>query len=537
MISHIHTMIPTQICVAAIIIAVTTPASAAEAAPGSPPETYIPVRPKPPYRLWYQPPLGQVYPELYKHISFVNSIGSPEEARYWNERGVAVGRWAYGPWSPHVPPEGRLEYFLREYNPTHVSDWRMPGVGLYGRLTGDHEEIKALIQYAERLTNLYYGDDVLFIDGFENGTLNEGGWRARGPATVRSTFDWSFPYDNVVHPINRRGNMTEGDPVRVALQDSGPVVVDVTSLVKSALADSGEEGRISLFLRLETPTEGPPDPTPCSVRFYGLTSPEQAVRPALVLEPGLPGPDGASTNQPAVLGALTARGQRPFNEPGLDWVQVGSGYQHARKQAGNATHRHAKGCNWHYPAGAADRPVTGTVFPSLYYTPWWDEGAINVRFHFPGITPDEVQRIGTANLLLHAVSVDNPAGFPLAVSRVPNTAPQRGYDVAKATRLRAGASLTRPVSTSGRKAIRLNYQYKTSGLQNGDRLVIEWTGGTEWHTIREVSYDGGFHPVADQLPVEAAGQDRFALRFRLTGSEQAEAYIDLVRLTGRKSSE
>ena len=103
MISHIHTMIPTQICVAAIIIAVTTPASAAEAAPGSPPETYIPVRPKPPYRLWYQPPLGQVYPELYKHISFVNSIGSPEEARYWNERGVAVGRWAYGPWSPMSP--------------------------------------------------------------------------------------------------------------------------------------------------------------------------------------------------------------------------------------------------------------------------------------------------------------------------------------------------------------------------------------------------------------------------------------------------
>ncbi len=150
MISHIHTMIPTQICVAAIIIAVTTPASAAEAAPGSPPETYIPIRPKPPYRLWYQPPLGQVYPELYKHISFVNSIGSPEEARYWNERGVAVGRWAYSPWSPHVPPEGRLEYFLREYNPMHVSDWPLAALGIDEWIPSNRENAAAAARGSRR---------------------------------------------------------------------------------------------------------------------------------------------------------------------------------------------------------------------------------------------------------------------------------------------------------------------------------------------------------------------------------------------------
>ena len=59
-------------------------------------DAFVPIRPRPPYRLWYQPQLGTIHPELYPHISFVNSINSLEEARFWNERGVAVGRWAYG---------------------------------------------------------------------------------------------------------------------------------------------------------------------------------------------------------------------------------------------------------------------------------------------------------------------------------------------------------------------------------------------------------------------------------------------------------
>jgi hypothetical protein len=646
--------------VAAILCTVTAPASMAQETADDPHDALVPIRPKPPYRLWYQPPLGQTHPELYSQISFVNSISSLEEARFWNERGVAVGRWAYGPQSPHTA--GNVEYFLNEYNPQLLPDWpiaavgidewisagpenveacakalrqtktqwpeffiscyvthpdetfkalvadgtidlavieaythlpgyggthfvgdrrvspsgyfgrckamqeagllnktivmfghmmegltagdlnrlmaifhdsfpQMPGVGFYGLPHGDLEENKALILYAERLSGLYYGDDVLFIDGFESGRFDEGGWLAEGRATVRNAFGWSFPYDNVAHPFNQRSNMTVGEPARVELSAPGEVRSDVTDMVRTGLAKA--EAQVGLFLRLGTPLDGPPSPTACSARFHGLTSPDEKMRPALLLELGPAGQRRTLTRRPAVLGTLTARGQRPFNEPGLEWKNSPSGYQHALKEGpGTMSHPHAHGSDWHYPPGAADPPVSGTVMPALYYHPWWDEGAIYVRFDLSDVSPDPAETIGKATLVLHAAAVDNPAGVPLAVSRVTDEPKRAGCDLTKAAQLRSGASVTRQISTAGRKDVRLHYQFRTAGMRDAALFIVEWSDGAGWHSLRNVSTDAGFYPVAEALPEGAADKEGFAVRFRLTGSEQAEAYVDLVRLTG-----
>jgi hypothetical protein len=648
--------------VAAIIAAVTTLAPSAAEVSGELPDLFEPIRPKPPYRLWYQPPWGPTHPELYSHINFVNSINSVEEARFWNERGVAVGRWAYGPQSPHTA--GNVEYFLHEYDPELLPDWpiaavgidewisaspenveacakalrrinkqwpdlfiscyvthpdetfkelvadgsidlavieaythkpgyggthfvgdrrvspsgyfercramkeagllertivmfghmmegmragdlnrlmaifhdnfpQMPGVGFYGLPHGDLEENKALIQYAERLSDIYYGDDVLFIDGFESGRFDEGGWHAEGRATVRNAFGWSFLYDNVAHPFKQRSNMTIGKPAQVELSAPGAVRVDVTAMVRSQLAE--EEAQVGLFLRLATPLEGPPSPTPCSASFHGLTSPEETKRPLLLLELGAADQSSSATNGPAVLGTLTARGQRPFNEPGLEWKKSPSGYVHALKQGpGTTSHPHAHGSTWHYPPGTTDPPMTGSVRPTLYYHPWWDEAAIYVRFDLSDVSSDPVQPVNNATLIVHAASVDNPDRVPLAVSRVPVGPKQAGCDVTKAALLRSGASVTRRISTAGRTDVRLRFQYRTAGMRDADTFVVEWSDGAGWHALRQVSANGGFYPVADSLPDGAADKEDFAVRFRLTGSEQAEACVDLVRITGTR---
>ena len=645
------------------ICTLTAVASVAQDATDESQDAFVLIRPKPPYRLWYQPSLGLIHPELYPHISFVNSINSVEEARFWNERGVAVGRWAYGPQSPHVPAGGRVEYFLHEYDPQLRDDWpiaavgvdewisagkenvaacaqalrqlnkqwpdlfisayvghpdetfralvadgsidlaiieaythtpgyggthfagdrrmspqgyfgrcvamkeaglldktivmfghmmegmrpgdlnrlmaifhdsfpQMPGVGFYGLPYGDLEEIKALIMYAERLSSVYYGDDVLFIDGFESGRFDEGSWQAEGQATVRNAFGWGFLFDNVAHPVNQRSNMTVGEPAQVELSAPGAVSADVTAMVKTELAEG--KTQVGLFLRLATSVDGPPSPTACSASFRGLTSPDQTMRPALLLELGPADQSRTITMRPAVLGILTARGQRPFNEPGLEWKRSGPGYKHALKHGpGTTSHPHAHGSNWHYPPGAADPPVSGMVQPTLYYHPWWDEAGIYAKFDLSDISPEQAQTIAKATLVLHATAVDNSAGVPLAVSRVPDEPKQAGCDVAKAAMLRSGASITRQISTAGRKDVRLDYQYRTAGMRDADAFVVEWSDGAKWHTLRQIGNDGGFYPVAVALPEGAADKEGFAVRFRLTGGEQARAYVDLVRLTGQ----
>ena len=86
----------------------------------------VTVKPSEPYRLWYRPQYARANPELYNHVSFVCS-GGLDDAHFWNPRGVAVGRWAFGPQSPYSG--GRWEYYKGQCNP--VSDkWKFAAVGI-----------------------------------------------------------------------------------------------------------------------------------------------------------------------------------------------------------------------------------------------------------------------------------------------------------------------------------------------------------------------------------------------------------------------
>lgn len=86
----------------------------------------VSIRPKPPYRFWYQPQFSREQPSLYQYVSYVCAVTGPEDTAFWTKRGVAVSRWAYGPQSPHS--QGKWEYYRHECNPHAVQGWTVASV-------------------------------------------------------------------------------------------------------------------------------------------------------------------------------------------------------------------------------------------------------------------------------------------------------------------------------------------------------------------------------------------------------------------------
>lgn len=100
-------------------------------------------------------------------------------------------------------------------------------------------------------------------------------------------------------------------------------------------------------------------------------------------------------------------------------------------------------------------------------------------------------------------------------------------------RLRGTSSITRLVSTAGVASVKVEYDRRTSGLDSGEYLYVEWsTNGASWtpiETTRTTFWNAT--PISVVLPAVAAGQSGFRIRFRTNASSILEnARIDDVKV-------
>lgn len=100
-------------------------------------------------------------------------------------------------------------------------------------------------------------------------------------------------------------------------------------------------------------------------------------------------------------------------------------------------------------------------------------------------------------------------------------------------RLRGTSSITRLVSTVGIASVKVEYDRRTSGLDIGEHLYVEWsTNGISWtpiETTRTAVWNA--NPISVVLPAVAAGRSGFRIRFRTNASSILEnARIDEVKV-------
>ena len=81
----------------------------------------VAMRPKPPYRMWYQEFQVREEPTLHPYRNWISAAGNTQNGAYLNERGIALSRWTYGPQSPHS--QGRWEYYFDQCNPHSFKKW------------------------------------------------------------------------------------------------------------------------------------------------------------------------------------------------------------------------------------------------------------------------------------------------------------------------------------------------------------------------------------------------------------------------------
>ena len=92
-------------------------------------------------------------------------------------------------------------------------------------------------------------------------------------------------------------------------------------------------------------------------------------------------------------------------------------------------------------------------------------------------------------------------------------------------RLRRTASIEIAVDTAGRTGVTLSYARRTRRLDNGERLTVEWNGGSGWQTVE--THSGGWGTRSYQLGAGADNNPNLRVRFLLTANRNNEhAYID-----------
>jgi len=100
-------------------------------------------------------------------------------------------------------------------------------------------------------------------------------------------------------------------------------------------------------------------------------------------------------------------------------------------------------------------------------------------------------------------------------------------------RVRRTSWLQKSISTVGFNSIRFGYARRTTNMDNGENLYVEWsTNGTTWNAV-ETTRSTSWAVQDFALPVGAAGQSGFRFRFRTNCNNNNErADIDDVVLTG-----
>ena len=366
-----------------------------------------------------------------------------------------------------------------DYNP------RAPGICFYGINDGD-EGTGRMTRMADELSNTYFGDDVLFIDGFESGRFLEGRWTSTGFARVSQGFTWQENDVDVPWTGGSFLHSGAGTDATVPLASPGLVSLDLTDIAEDWLVD----GYANRGLIVRYPTAGPQ----ADAAFHSTESSAPDKRPKLTLEF-----EGA---------------------PAMTKTPVHDGHMHDRVATGY----------WSFTMDVL----------LVKYNPGWAVGCAYLWFDLDDVPPAQALNLTSATLTLEATHV-LAGGGPLHVARIHenniNTEPAiEGADARHAARLLAGASLKRDISTAGRANGKLEYMYDIVETAAADGLIVEWYDGSSWYTANHITgATGGFVRGEDSLPLGAGGNENFAIRFSAATGAEARVYIDLVRVTGEIS--
>ncbi len=396
----------------------------------------------------------------------------------------------FGQIIPAQTSKSRLNLWV---STVHDSYPEMPGIGMYGLASDSSPEARELIQYADWLTGFYCGDDVLFIDGFESGSFAHGQWSAGGSPIIREGFTWvlneaGFPWSGGEFQFCGTGSTSSA-----VATSPGLVEIDVTSMVNAWLYQAKLNN--GFMIQLGGPIYGIPGGTARGIAFDSSETSQASLAPKLMVKIA-PGGQYQTVQGPAytVDGNLSMRSvySRDFSGPAL----------------------------------------------STFFSPWWDYGAIYLRFDLSGINKSGYSSVSNAKLVLNATSVTNPDSVGLRVQRVSesntNTEPEvTGADSRRCVQLVGTQSIQRAVSTAGRSGIRLEYMVRADGFTSGNHCYVEWHDGSAWHTADDITQSSAFTSRSVALPAQAANNPNFKIRFRAALSG-GMAMIDRVRVTGTR---
>ena len=366
-----------------------------------------------------------------------------------------------------------------------------PGIGFYGRgPTSNPPGDKAMIALADSLSNFYWGDDVLFADGFESYSFTEGQWQTSGSVIIREGFNWTENDGGQPWTGGDFDSSGTGVQATSSLSAPGAVSLDVADIVTSWI--TGGQANRGLVVQLGGPISGSPGGTSRSAYFHSVESAETANRPELELQ--------------------FARYPTMTKNP------VDDGYMTQRQEFGRR---------------AFDHEALLT-----HFTAWWDYSAIYLRFDLDDVTAAQVADMTSATLTLEATDVTNPDSVDLRAARIhpdnTNTeATIEGADNEKVATLRNGGSIRRDVSTSGRASVKLEYSYRIFETAAGDGLLVEWYDGSNWQVASNIAGGTvGFVRGEDNLPEDAGDNPKFAIRFTAASGADTKVYLDIVRVTG-----
>ncbi|MEC8494034.1 MAG: PKD domain-containing protein, partial [Planctomycetota bacterium] len=106
-----------------------------------------------------------------------------------------------------------------------------------------------------------------------------------------------------------------------------------------------------------------------------------------------------------------------------------------------------------------------------------------------------------------------------------NVSTAADYTGTYGARLRRTASIEIAVSTAGRTGVTLSYARRTRRLDNGERLSVQWNGGSGWQTVE--THSAGWGTRTFLLGAGADNNPNLRVRFLLTANRNNEhAYID-----------
>jgi hypothetical protein len=104
-----------------------------------------------------------------------------------------------------------------------------------------------------------------------------------------------------------------------------------------------------------------------------------------------------------------------------------------------------------------------------------------------------------------------------------------------AAQFNSSDSLTKAFSTAGKTNIQVSYARYTRSCESDDHFICEWSanGGSTWNVLEDVTGNSSWTERTFTLPVEAANNPNFRIRFRTSHNGIWDyAYLDELKIVG-----